>query len=166
MMTARWNEPPAPGFPGAGWLSYILAGARFPGCFTLAARVNLLMKATYFPTIISGVPVLVTPEEIDITTVEQLHAALRDATCGSHSVAVVDMSGTRFCDSSAVHALLRAHREARPGVELRLVVPADGPVPRGMRLLGVDQVIPSSPTLAEALGREASARPAAEDLAC
>jgi anti-sigma B factor antagonist len=116
------------------------------------------MDASYLLTVVSGVPVVVTPEEIDITTAEQLRAALRDATGGGHAVAVVDMSGTRFVDSSAVHALLEAHQEARrEGVELRLVVPADGPVPRIMRLLGVDHFMDSSPTRAEALGRAAPA---------
>ena len=112
------------------------------------------MKATYFPTIISGVPVLVTPEEIDVTTVEQLHAALRDATCGSHSVAVVDMSGTLFCDSSGLHALLRAHKRAlSEGHELRLVIPVDGAVPRLMMLTGIDSIIPCFSSQAEALSQ-------------
>jgi anti-sigma B factor antagonist len=116
------------------------------------------MNATFLSTIVSGVPVVVTPEEIDITTAGPLLAALRDMTGRSPALVVVDMSGTRFCDSSAVHALLEAHQEARrDGVELRLVVPADGPLRRVMRLLGVDQIIPSSPGLAGALGREAPA---------
>jgi anti-sigma B factor antagonist len=70
----------------------------------------------------------------------------------------VDMSQTRFCDSSALHALLRANKRAvSEGSELHLVVPADGAVPRIMRLMCLDQFIPSFPSLDEALAHAPAA---------
>jgi len=62
------------------------------------------------------------------------------------------MSRTRFCDSSGLHILLRAHQRAiAEGGELRLVLPGDGPIPRIVTLMCLDQLIPSFASLAEAL---------------
>ena len=58
----------------------------------------------------------------------------------------------------AFHALLRAHKRAvSAGGELRLVVPADGTVPRVLNLTGLDLVIPCFPSMAEALARTPAA---------
>jgi anti-sigma B factor antagonist len=101
---------------------------------------------------IDGVPVVATPAEIDITTTDQLHGVLLDAAIRGHATVVVDMSRTQFCDSSGLHVLLRAHQRAvADGGELRLVLPGDGPVPRIVTLMCLDQLIPSFASLAEAL---------------
>ncbi|HEX5297912.1 MAG TPA: STAS domain-containing protein, partial [Streptosporangiaceae bacterium] len=66
---------------------------------------------------------------------------------------VVDMSRTRFCDSSGLHALMAAHRRARAqDGEVLMVIP-DAAVPRVFALTGMDQVIPSFASLAEALAQ-------------
>jgi anti-anti-sigma regulatory factor len=67
------------------------------------------------------------------------------------------MTGTRFCDSSAIHALIAAHQRAQgEGGELRLVVPADGAVPRVLTLTGVDRVIPCFASVEESLPKAPS----------
>jgi len=105
----------------------------------------------YRPTVIDGVPVVATPEEIDITTAEQLRAVLLHATRSRHPV-VVDLTGTLFCDSAGLHTLLAAHKRAQAdGGELRLVLPADGAVPRVFTLTGIDRLLPCFASLQEAL---------------
>jgi anti-sigma B factor antagonist len=105
-------------------------------------------------TMIGGVPVVATPEEIDITRAGVLREVLLEATSRRRWAVVVDMSATLFCDSSGLHALLRAHKRAlSEGHELRLVIPADGAVPRLMTLTGIDSIIPCYPSQAEALSR-------------
>jgi anti-sigma B factor antagonist len=103
---------------------------------------------------INGVPVVAAPGEIDITTAEQLRAVLLETTGSGHPTAVLDMSGTLFCDSSGLHTLLQAHQRAvSEGGELRLVIPADGTVPRIVNLTCLDRFIPCFSSLAEALAR-------------
>jgi anti-anti-sigma factor len=79
---------------------------------------------------IGGTLVVAAPAEVDITSAAELHAVLLDAISRRPPTVVLDMTRTRFCDSAAVNAMLRAHMRARiEGGELHLVVPADGPVP-------------------------------------
>jgi anti-sigma B factor antagonist len=113
-----------------------------------------MTEIRYLRTMIDGVPVVAMPAEIDITTADQLRGVLLDAALRGHATVVVDMSRTRFCDSSGLHVLLGAHQRAvAEGGELRLVLPGDGPVPRIVTLMCLDQLIPSFASLAEALAR-------------
>jgi anti-sigma B factor antagonist len=108
----------------------------------------------YTHTVTNGVPVVATPAEIDITTASLLRAALLHATRGRHSVVVVDLTGTLFCDSAGLHTLLAAHKRAQAeGGELRVVVPADGAVSRVLALTGVDRLIPRFASLEAALAK-------------
>ena len=108
----------------------------------------------YTHTLISDVPVLATPEEIDITTADLLRAALLQVTGNGHPVVVVDMTGTRFCDSAGLHSLLAAHKRALAnGGELRLVMPAYGAVPRVFALTGMDGFLLCFGSLEEALAK-------------
>jgi stage II sporulation protein AA (anti-sigma F factor antagonist) len=100
----------------------------------------------------NGVPVVTAPAEIDISNAEQLCTVLRHAAAGGPTTVVVDMTCTRFCDSTGLMALVRAHRRARAdGGEVRLVVPAGGTVARLCAITCVDQVIPLFGDLEEAL---------------
>jgi anti-sigma B factor antagonist len=112
-----------------------------------------VIQVRYLRTMINGVPVLATPAEIDITTAWQLRAFLLEATTANRCrTLVVDMTRTRLCDSGAVHALVAAHKRVlAEGGGLRLVVPADGAVPRVLTLLGIDQFIRCSASLEEAV---------------
>jgi anti-sigma B factor antagonist len=105
-----------------------------------------------FPVeVVEGVPVVTAPEEIDITNAAALRSALLQAAANGHGTLVVDMSQTRFCDSSGLHTLLAAHKRARSeGRELLLVIPSPA-VLRVFVLTGVDKMIPRFARLAEAL---------------
>jgi anti-sigma B factor antagonist len=98
----------------------------------------------------SGVSVVVTPEEIDITNAAGLRAALLEA-AGPGSGTVVDMSRTRFCDTAGIHALVGAHKRAESGGgEIRLVI-TGAAVLRIFAITGLDSVIPHFASLEEAL---------------
>ncbi len=106
------------------------------------------------PLIVDGVPVIAAPAEIDVTTAEQLRAVLLDSAGHGYATIVVDMTGTRFCDSAGLSVLVRAHKRAvSEGGELRLVVPRDGTVPRILNLTGLDLYLPCFSSLTEALAR-------------
>lgn len=101
---------------------------------------------------VSGVPVVVTPEEIDITNADGLRAALLECSGQGHGgLLVVDMSRTRFCDTAGLHALVGAHKRAlAQGGEVRVVIPGVA-VQRIFALTGLDQVIPGFVSLQDAL---------------
>jgi anti-anti-sigma factor len=92
---------------------------------------------------------IASPREIDSANVgwlrESLTSAVRD-----HSVVVVDLSASTFCDSSGIRAFVIAMQDARgTGCDLRIVM--GGPaVRRAFKLTGVDQVLRIFDTLDEA----------------
>ncbi|HEU5388430.1 MAG TPA: STAS domain-containing protein [Streptosporangiaceae bacterium] len=96
-----------------------------------------------FPVeMVSGVPVVVTPEEVDITNAAGLRGALLETAAARDGTLVVDMSRTAFCDTAGIHALVGAHKRAHAERgELRLVVTTPA-VRRILALTGLDQVIP------------------------
>ncbi len=105
-----------------------------------------------FPVeVVAGTPVVTAPEEIDVVCADELRAALLKAAAEGSGALVVDMTRTRFCDSSGLHTLIAAHRRAQAeGREVLLVIP-NLPVLRVFALTGMDRVIPNFTTLAEAL---------------
>jgi len=77
------------------------------------------MQDGSFPLeMVDGVPVVATPEEIDITNAPELRSALLEAAAHGHGTLVADLSRTHFCDSSGLHTLLAAHK--RDGRRRRL----------------------------------------------
>jgi anti-sigma B factor antagonist len=91
---------------------------------------------------INGVPVVTTPPEIDVIAAEQLRAVLANAGSHGHATVVVDLTRTQGCDSSGLSVLVQAHRRAvAKGGELRLVLPADGPVVHVVTLTGLGRHI-------------------------
>jgi anti-sigma B factor antagonist len=111
--------------------------------------------------VVSGVPVVAAPEEIDITNAEALRSALLEAAAHGHGTLVVDMTVTRFCDSSGIHTLLAAHQRVQAeGGELLLVIPDIAPL-RVFQLTGLDRVIPIVTSLDRALTQTSAARPGA-----
>jgi anti-sigma B factor antagonist len=116
------------------------------------------MPDARFPVeVIQGVPVVVTPEEIDIINATDLRAALLEAAAAGPGTLVVDMTRTRFCDSAGLHALVSAHRRAlAEGGEVVLAITGEA-VLRILALTGVDGVIPSFTSLDDALARAADA---------
>jgi anti-anti-sigma factor len=115
-----------------------------------------------FPVeVVRGVPVVGAPEEIDTTNADGLREALHLAAghlAAGHLAAgdgsgtlVVDLTRTRFCDSAAIHALVDAHKRARAAGGQVLLAFAGTAVPRIFEITGIDRVIPSFPSVTEAL---------------
>lgn len=105
-----------------------------------------------FPVeVVEGVPVVTAPEEIDITNAAGLRAAVSEAAGSGSALVIVDMSGTTFCDSAGLNALVAMDRRARAeGGEMRLVIVAEA-ILRVVALTGVDRVIAIYASLEEAL---------------
>jgi anti-sigma B factor antagonist len=115
------------------------------------------MLQSGFPVeMVSDVPVVSAPAEIDITNADDLRAALLEA-AGRDTTYVVDMSRTRFCDSAGLHALVDAYRQAK-GQGGQVVLAVSGPaVLRVLELTGADQVLRVFPGVTEAFAFLAAA---------
>jgi anti-sigma B factor antagonist len=101
---------------------------------------------------INGVPVVEAPAEIDVCNAEQLRIALLEAGSGGHATIVVDMTRTRFCDSSGFSVLAGAHKRAlAEGGGLRLVIPDGSRVLRVFTVIGLGHFIPRFASLEQAL---------------
>ena len=109
---------------------------------------------------IGGVPVVATPEEIDMTNAAGLEAAFLEASGLGHNTFVVDMSGTQFCDSAGVHALVQGHKRSRSEGGAMLLVVSAPAVLRVFEIIGIDDLIPSFPTLEQALAYPPATRSA------
>ena len=110
------------------------------------------MPDARFPVeMVSGVPVVVTPEEVDITNAAGLEAALLEAATHGPGRLVIDMSRTQFCDTAGIHALVGAHKRAGADRgEVRLVITSPA-VLRIFAITGLDDVIPHFASLGDAL---------------
>ena len=83
--------------------------------------------------------VVTAPAEIDLVNAGNLSDQLT-AVCGSPDVVTLDMTGTTFCDSAGVRALVRAAQlSAASGGELRLAI-GSSPARRLFQLNGLDQL--------------------------
>ena len=105
-----------------------------------------------FPVeLVSGVPVVTAPEEIDVTNAPDLRSTLLEAApCGSGTL-VADMTRTRFCDSAGLHTLLAAHRRAQAeGGQLLLVI-SSAAVLRIFAITAIDRIIPNFTSLDDAV---------------
>ncbi len=101
--------------------------------------------------LVSGVPVVGAPQEIDMANARELGSALLEAAADGSGTLVADMSRTQYCDSSAIHTLLAVHKRAQAdGGELLLVVP-DAAVLRVFMITGIDRLIPTFTSLKDAL---------------
>lgn len=93
--------------------------------------------------------VVAMPAEIDAVNAGTVRQALLPAVGLGAAVVVLDMSGTTFCDSAGVQAIVAAYRQAAAnGAQLRLVATA---MVRILTLVGADQLVPIYPTLEAAL---------------
>jgi anti-sigma B factor antagonist len=108
-------------------------------------------EASFPVAVVSGVPVVTAPEEIDVTNAAWLRSVLLEAAAPGHATLVVDMSQTLFCDSAGLNVLVRAHQRAETtGGQVRLVISTTD-VRRIFTVTGIDRVIPSFPSLQQAL---------------
>ena len=105
-----------------------------------------------YPLMTSGVPVIEAPAEIDIVNAEQLRTVLRAAGTRGHATVVLDMTGTRFCDSEGFSVLVAVHKWAlAEGGGLRLIIPTGSRVLRIFRVIGLGRFIPRFASLEQAL---------------
>lgn len=96
-------------------------------------------------------PVVVLPAEIDVTNSEQVYEQLVGAVAPGVETVIADMMATAFCDSSGVHAIMRAYEEAAArDVRMRLAVSSSTSVNRVLQLIGVGRLMPVYGSLAEA----------------
>jgi len=110
------------------------------------------MPEASFPVeVVSGVPVVTAPEEIDITNAAGLRAALLEAAAHGSRTLVVDMAQTQFCDSAGLNVLVRAHKRAQADRGEVLLVICTAAVLRIFAVTGIDHLIPTFPTLEHAL---------------
>ena len=100
---------------------------------------------------VSGVPVVIAPEEIDITNAVGLRTALLESAARGHGTLVVDMTRTTFCDTAGLHALVAAHKRTLADGGQLLLVLAGQAVPRVFAITGLDRVIPHFASREEAL---------------
>ena len=101
------------------------------------------------------------PAEIDAVNAGKIRRELLAAVGLGAAVVVVDMSGTTFCDSAGVQAIIDAYRQASAnGTELRLAAVA---VLRILTIVGVGQLVPIYPTLEAALAGTSPLRASAPD---
>lgn len=115
-------------------------------------EVAQMAGARYSIAMVSGVPVVAAPEEIDVSDADWLAAVLLQAASCGHGRLVVDMTRTQFCASAGVSVLVQAYsRAVAAGGELRLVVPASAMVLRVFAIVGIDQLIPTFTSLDQAL---------------
>jgi len=88
--------------------------------------------------------------EADVTNTDELRRLLDEEVTLQPRTLIIDLSGLRFMDSSALHALLRANRALdRQGGVLALVSP-QAAVAKILRLTTADRLIPVFDTVAEA----------------
>ena len=96
--------------------------------------------------------VVMLPSEIDVTNADQVYGLLTAAFGPGVGTVVADMTGTVFCDSSGVHAIMHANDDATArDVRMRLAIAPDTSVRRVLQLIGVGKVIPVHESLGEAL---------------
>lgn len=96
--------------------------------------------------------VVVLPAEIDVTNSDEIHQLLLAAFVPGVDIVIADLTSTSFCDSSGVHAIVRAHEQAAArDIVLRLAVSPDGSVRRVLQLTGAVRVVPVHSSVQEAL---------------
>ena len=88
--------------------------------------------------------------EADVTNTDELRRLLDDEVSQQPRTLIIDLSGLRFMDSSALHALLRVNRSLdRQGGVLALVSP-QAAVAKILRLTTADRLIPVFDSVASA----------------
>ena len=88
--------------------------------------------------------------EADVTNSDALRDVLDTEVAKLPRTLIIDLSGLRFMDSSALHVILRANRAMdRQGGVVALACLRD-PVAKMLRLTAADQLIPVYPSVGEA----------------
>jgi anti-sigma B factor antagonist len=89
--------------------------------------------------------------EADVTNSDMLRGVLEAEIARQPSTMIIDLSGLRFMDSTALHVILRANRSMdRHGGVLALASPREA-VAKMLHLTAADQIIPVYATVPEAI---------------
>jgi anti-sigma B factor antagonist len=103
--------------------------------------------------------VVALPAEIDMASADRVGQQLGGAFAPGVKTVIADMTATRFCDSSGISVVVRAHKQAAAnGTQLRLVVHSTV-VLRSLRLVQMDYLLPIYPTLSQALAAGSASAP-------
>ena len=95
--------------------------------------------------------VVTLPGEIDAANATGVADQLNAALDAGATIVIADMTGTRFCDSSGIHAVVMAHQRATAaGTSFRIAV-RPGEVRQIMNILRLDTVLALYPRLDIAL---------------
>jgi anti-sigma B factor antagonist len=101
--------------------------------------------------------VIPTPAEIDDGNADEVSARLSAAVSSGSAVIIADLTGTTFCSTAGIQALVRASgHAAERDAALRLVVSPSGHVHRVLSICGLDSVLACYPSLGAAMGGEAA----------
>jgi anti-sigma B factor antagonist len=88
--------------------------------------------------------------EADVTNRDELRDALDAEAARQPRMLIVDLSGLKFMDSSALHVILQVNRALdRQGAVMALAAPTEA-VAKMLRLTTADRLIPVYRTVAEA----------------
>lgn len=99
---------------------------------------------------VDRIAVIAVGGDLDALTAPQLTKAIEAAARKAPAAVIVDLSRTNFLAVAGMNALVTAHRDVTP--VMRFGVVADGPATsRPLRKLGIDSVLPVSPSLVDAL---------------
>jgi anti-sigma B factor antagonist len=105
-----------------------------------------------FPATWSGQTAVITAAgEIDIINAESLRDAFLSAFNAGATALVADLTAVTFLDSAGVTALVRAARRASASDAVLRVAVTSPAVLRVLDLVGIDQLVPVYPSVAEAL---------------
>lgn len=95
--------------------------------------------------------VITMPAEIDLDNEAGIRNRLLRLLNTAIPALVLDLSGTVFCDSCGVNAILRAHIRAQAaGIPLWVVVPEHGPVRNVCDITGVTKIVEVAPSVTAA----------------
>jgi anti-sigma B factor antagonist len=98
-----------------------------------------------------GTKVVHLPREIDMGNADRVGEDLLAVFGPGVGIVIADMSGTRFCDSSGIHALVMAHQRAKASNTEFRVVAEPGEVRRVLEIMHLDTVLTIYPRLDVAL---------------
>ena len=117
------------------------------------------MNGCAFPVAWNGRHATITlPGEIDIANARQAKDEISALLAQQPAACILDMTGTHFCDSSGIAALIHAAKRAAVlGVPLRLATA--GPVTRILNMTGTGRFIATYPTVQAALSDTTSPPP-------
>lgn len=101
--------------------------------------------------VVAAPPVVKLPREIDAVNSAEVMAVLAGVCVPGVTTVIADMTLTTFCDSSAVRALVRAHKVATSrGAVLKVAVTSDA-VLRVFELTGLSAVLRLYPSVDAAM---------------